>query len=96
MTSRKGQRQKIDTILSDVFNREEFERLERRLEEIMATITDLSNDVAALTAAVATLPTGSSLTAADQASLDASDAAVQAATAAVSAFVTPAPAEPAA
>ena len=65
----------------------------------MATIGDLANDVAALTAAVATLaaPTGTSIDAADQATLDSADAAVQQATAAVTAFVTPpAPEEPAA
>lgn len=51
----------------------------------MADIAQLATDVAALTAAVANLPTGSNLTADDQASLDASDAAVQAATTALAA-----------
>lgn len=88
---------KIRAIISDVSDHEAFERLEFRLGEIMASIQDLANDVAALTAAVATLaaPTGTTIDEADQATLDSADAAVQQATAAVQAFVTPpAPAEP--
>ena len=89
-----GQEQ-VRAILVDVFNHEEFERLAHRLEEIMASIADLSTDVAALTAAVGNLPAPgvTSINAADQATLDAADAAVQAATASVAAL---APAPPAA
>ncbi len=88
-----NRQEQIRAILGDVFNHE-VERLEKRLEEIMAAISDLANDVAALTAAVAKLPAPgvTSINAADQASLDASDAAVQAATAAVVALEPAAPA----
>lgn len=85
----------VERILSDVFNHDDRESLQDRLnrleELLMATIADLANDVAALTAAVATLatPTGTTIDEADQATLDSADAAVQQATAAVNAFVTP-------
>ena len=57
-------------------------------ETLMADIAGLAADVAALQAAVAKLPAPgvTSLNAADQTSLDASDAAVQAATATVAAL----------
>ena len=94
-----NQRERVDAILSDVFEHEDREsildRLSKLEELLVATIGDLANDVAALTAAVATLaaPTGTSIDAADQATLDSADAAVQAAEAAVKAFVTPPAAE---
>lgn len=82
-----------------------FERISlvlRNQEAIMADIAGLAVDVAALTAAVGNVPAPgtppavSTLSATDQASLDASAAAVQAATTTVSAAFPPPPAPAAA
>jgi cell division septum initiation protein DivIVA len=90
--------EEINRILSDVFGRHDqrpdkdklIDFIIRKQEQIMASISDLSTDVAALTAAVGTLSSvGTTIDPADQATLDSADAAVQAATTAVTNFVTP-------
>jgi outer membrane murein-binding lipoprotein Lpp len=83
----------LDDVRRDHEIRELLETILRQLENQMASISDLSTDVAALSAAVAKLPAPgvTSINAADQASLDQAAADVQTATAAVTALE-PAPA----